>query len=103
MTPEESADDETASRRWFPPPPSIVWALAIALVILIVYVASDVAVLFILSITLAYILNPLVRMAESAGVRRDLAVTAIYLAIAAVLLAASALLLPRLKIGRAHV
>jgi len=96
VTPEESTA-ETASRRWFPPPPSIIWALGIAVVVLIVYVASDVAVLFILSITVAYVLNPLVRMAESVAIRRDLAVTAIYLAIAVVLFAASALLLPRLS------
>ncbi len=99
MTPEEEESDggETASRRWFPPPPSIVWALAIAVVILIVYVASDVAVLFIFSATLAYVLNPLVRMAEGFAIRRDLAVTAIYLAIVVVLFAAAFLLLPRLS------
>jgi predicted PurR-regulated permease PerM len=97
VTPGESAAaNEAAARRWFPPPPSIIWALGIAVVILIVYVASDVAVLFILSITLAYVLNPLVRMAEGVTIRRDLAVTALYLAIAVVLFAASALLLPRL-------
>jgi predicted PurR-regulated permease PerM len=97
VTPEESAANETDSRRWFPPPPSIVWALGIAVVILIVYVASDVAVLFILSATLAYVLNPLVKMAEGVAIRRELAVTGIYLGIALVLLVAGALLLPRLR------
>lgn len=98
MTPGESAAaNEAAARRWFPPPPSIIWALGIAVVILIVYVASDVAVLFILSAALAYVLNPLVKMAEGVAIRRELAVTGIYLGIALVLLMAAALLLPMLR------
>jgi predicted PurR-regulated permease PerM len=98
VTSEESAAaNEAAARRWFPPPPSIVWALGIAVVILIVYVASDVAVLFILSAALAYVLNPLVKMAEGVAIRRELAVTGIYLGIALVLLMAAALLLPMLR------
>jgi predicted PurR-regulated permease PerM len=98
VTPGESAAaNEAAAQRWFPPPPSIIWALGIAVVILIVYVASDVAVLFILSAALAYVLNPLVKMAEGVAIRRELAVTGIYLGIALVLLMAAALLLPMLR------
>ncbi len=98
MTPGESAAaNEAAAQRWFPPPSSIIWALGIAVVILIVYVASDVAVLFILSAALAYVLNPLVKMAEGVAIRRELAVTGIYLGIALVLLMAAALLLPMLR------
>jgi predicted PurR-regulated permease PerM len=94
---QPAAPDPAAVRRWFPPPPSIIWALAIAVVVLIAYVASEVIVLFILSAALAYVLNPLVKMAEGVGVRRELAVSGIYLAIALVLLAVIALLLPRLR------
>jgi predicted PurR-regulated permease PerM len=89
--------DGTASRRWFPPPPSIIWALGIATVALIAYVASEVVVLFILSAALAYVLNPLVKMVEGMAIRREVAVRGVYLAIALVLFAAVALLLPRLR------
>ncbi len=94
---ESAAANQAPARRWFPPPPSIIWALGIAVVILIVYVASDVAVLFILSAALAYVLNPLVKMAEGVAIRRELAVTGIYLGIALVLLMAAVLLLPMLR------
>jgi predicted PurR-regulated permease PerM len=97
VTPEESTAGETASRRWFPPPPSIVWALGITIVVLLVYVASDVVVLLILSAGLAYVLNPLVKLAEGCTVRRELAVGAIYLSIALALLAAVTFLLPMLR------
>jgi predicted PurR-regulated permease PerM len=98
VTPEESAAaSEQASRRWFPPPPSIVWALAIIVVVFLAYLASDVVVLFIFSAALAYVLSPLVRMAEAHAIRRKLAVVGIYLAIALTLLGAGALLLPTLR------
>jgi predicted PurR-regulated permease PerM len=98
VTPEEApAADGTAPRPWFPPPPTITWALAIATVIVLIYVASDVAVLFILSAALAYVINPLVRMAESHAIKRKLAVTGIYLAIILTLATATYLFLPRLR------
>jgi predicted PurR-regulated permease PerM len=87
----------TAAGRWFPPPPSIVWTVGIAVAILVVYVAGDVVVLLILSAALAYALNPLVKMAEGVAVRRELAVTAIYLSIALALFTAVNFLLPMLR------
>jgi predicted PurR-regulated permease PerM len=98
VTPEDpAAANEAAERRWFPPPSSIVWALAIIIVVFVAYLASDVVVLFIFSATLAYVLSPLVRMAEAVAIRRELAVTGIYLAIAITLVAAATLLLPTLR------
>jgi predicted PurR-regulated permease PerM len=87
----------TAAGRWFPPPPSIVWTVGIAVAILVVYVAGDVVVLLILSAALAYALNPLVKMAEGVAIRRELAVTAIYLSIALALFTAVNFLLPMLR------
>jgi len=97
VTPEEAPADGAAPRTWFPPPPTIIWALAIAVVIVLVYVASDVVVLFILSAALAYVISPLVRMAESHAIKRKLAVTGIYLAILLTLATAAFLFLPRLR------
>lgn len=98
MTPEEApAANAAAPRPWFPPPPTILWALAITAVVVLVYVASDVAVLFILSAALAYVISPLVRRAESHAIRHKLAVTGIYLAIVLTLAAATYLFLPRLR------
>jgi predicted PurR-regulated permease PerM len=88
---------EPAARRWFPPPPSILWAVAIALVVLLVYVATDVIVLFILSAALAYVMNPLVKIAEGFAIRRDIAVSAIYLVIIVALAAALTFLVPKLR------
>jgi predicted PurR-regulated permease PerM len=87
----------TAAGRWFPPPPSIVWTVGIAVAILVVYVAGDVVVLLILSAGLAYVLNPLVKLAEGVAIRRELAVTAIYLSIALALFTAVNFLLPMLR------
>lgn len=99
MTREPTAApvEAAAARRWFPPPPSIVWGVGIAVVVLLFYVASDVVVLFILSAGLAYVMNPLVKIAEGFAIRRDLAVAGIYLTIALVLLAAINFLLPKLR------
>ena len=99
MTQDQPAapTDGTGSRRWFPPPPSIAWALGIAVAILIVYVARDLVVFLILAGGLAYVINPLVKMAEAVAIKREVAVTAIYFGIALALLAAVTLLLPGLR------
>jgi predicted PurR-regulated permease PerM len=89
---------ETASRSWFPPPASILWAVGIAMVVLLVYVAADVVVLFILSAALAYVINPLVKIAEGFAIRRDLAVSAIYLIIIVALAGAANFLVPMLRV-----
>lgn len=93
----ESPAEEAQSRRWFPPPPAITWALAIIVIVFIAYLASDVVVLFIFSAALAYVLSPLVRMAEAHAIKRKLAVTGIYLAIAVTLILLATLVLPTLR------
>ena len=94
--PATSAQGE-APRRWFPPPPSISWALGIAAAVLILYISRQIVVLLLLSAALAYIISPLVKMAESVLIKRDAAVSAIYLGLVLVLLAAGSFLLPRLR------
>jgi len=89
--------EETPSGRWFPPPPSVVWGVGIALVVLVAYVATDVVVLFILSAGLAYVINPLVKIAESFAVKREIAVAAIYAVIILALAAAAYFLVPKLR------
>ena len=63
----------------FMPPLSIIWLLGIALVAALVYVSRDFVLLLFLSATLAYLLNPIVKIAESALIKRHVAVTVIYL------------------------
>lgn len=96
--PPAAPAEEATSGRWFPPPPSIIWAVAIAIVVLIVYVATDVVVLFILSAGLAYVINPLVKIAEGFAIRREIAVSAIYLIIIVALAAAANFLVPKLRV-----
>src|SRR5262245_17785033 len=63
------------------PPPSVIWALAIAFVILIVYLSRGFVLLLLLSLTVAYLLNPIVKVAEAAMIKRKIAVSVIYLGI----------------------
>jgi putative permease len=84
------------SVRWIPPP-SIIWALGIALVVLIVYVSSDFVLLLFLSATLAYLINPIVKIAESAVIKRNLAVTVIYLGLGIAIVVTAYFLFPRLR------
>jgi predicted PurR-regulated permease PerM len=71
--------------------------VGIAVAIIVAYVARDLVVLLILSAGLAYVINPLVKLAESLVIKRNLAVTTIYLGIALVLFAAGIFLLPHLR------
>jgi predicted PurR-regulated permease PerM len=96
MTPEAATEAHPRSR-WFPPPPTIVWALAIIVFVSLVYISSDVVVLIIFSAALAYIINPLVRIVEAAAVKRSLAVTGVYLSIGIFIAIAALLLVPRLR------
>lgn len=64
---------------WSPPPTSIVWAAGLVLAATLVYVARDLVVFLIFAAFLAYLLNPFVKAAESAAVRRSVAVIALYL------------------------
>jgi predicted PurR-regulated permease PerM len=99
VTEEQNAESPGQSGRAqsIAPPPSILWALAIALVALIVYVSRDFVLLLLLSATLAYLINPIVKIAESALIKRSVAVTFIYLGIGLSLLATAYFLFPRLR------
>ena len=81
----------------FMPPLSIIWLLGIALVAALVYVSRDFVLLLFLSATLAYLLNPIVKIAESALIKRHVAVTVIYLTIGFGVLCAGYFLFPRLS------
>jgi predicted PurR-regulated permease PerM len=79
------------------PPPSIIWALAIAVVALLVYVSQDFVLLLLLSATVAYLINPIVKVAESAMIKRKVAVAAIYLGIGVTFLVTAYFVFPRLR------
>jgi predicted PurR-regulated permease PerM len=79
------------------PPPSIIWALAIAVVALLVYVSQDFVLLLLLSATLAYLINPIVKVAESAMIKRKVAVAVIYLGIGAAFLVTAYFVFPHLR------
>ena len=78
------------------PPPSILWALAIAVVALLAYVSQDLVLLVLLSATVAYLINPLVKVAESALIKRKVAVAAIYLCTGVAFLVTAYFVLPHL-------
>ena len=79
------------------PPPSLVWGLGITAFAFILYISRDLVVILMLSAALAYVLNPLVKIAEGLAIKRDLAVTAIYLGLGVVLFAVGIFLLPHLS------
>jgi predicted PurR-regulated permease PerM len=79
------------------PPPSIIWALAIAVVALLVYVSQDFVLLLLLSATLAYLINPIVKVAESAMIKRKVAVAVIYLGIGVALFVTTYFVFPHLR------
>ena len=82
---------------WLIPPPSIIWILAMALLAALVYVSRDFVLLLFLSATLAYLLNPIVKVAEGALIKRDVVVTVLYLAIGAAVVGGGYFLYPRLS------
>jgi putative permease len=87
---------ESRSTPWLPPP-SIIWALCITLVALLIYVSRDFILILLLSAILAYLLNPIVRVAQSLLVKRHVAVTVIYLVIVIGIGVAGYFLLPLLR------
>jgi predicted PurR-regulated permease PerM len=62
-----------------------------------VYVSQDFVLLLLLSATLAYLINPIVKIAESAMIRRTVAVTAIYLGIGVAFLITAYFVFPHLR------
>jgi predicted PurR-regulated permease PerM len=86
------------SARSISPPASILWGVAIVITVLIIYASRELVLLLFFSTSLAYLLNPLVKMAESVMIRRQVAVTGIFIALIVGLLATAYLLVPRLRI-----
>lgn len=82
---------------FIPPPSSIIWAVGIAIMVLILYVSRELVLLLILSAGLAYLINPLVKMAESVAIKRGVAVTALFLGIGAGLIVTAYFFVPRLR------
>jgi predicted PurR-regulated permease PerM len=80
-----------------PPPASILWGVAIVITTLLVYLSRELVLLLFVSAALAYLLSPLVRMAESAAIRRELAVTGLFITLVVTLLLAAYFLVPRLR------
>jgi predicted PurR-regulated permease PerM len=85
------------SARSISPPASILWGVAIVITVLIIYASRELVLLLFFSASLAYLLNPLVKMAESAAIRRELAVTGLFITLVVTLLLAAYFLVPRLR------
>ena len=88
--------DRSSTSGWMPPP-SVIWALVIAFVALIVYMSRGFVLLLLLSVTLAYFLNPIVKIAEGALIKRRVAVAVIYLGIGIGFLVTAYFVFPRLR------
>jgi predicted PurR-regulated permease PerM len=79
------------------PPPSIIWALVVAFAAVIVYLSSDFVLLLLLSATVGYLINPIVKIAESAMIKRRVAVAVIYLGIGVAFVITAYFVFPRLR------
>jgi len=94
---DTSLDSTPTAQTRFTPPASIVWGMAIIGLGLLLHLSRELVLLLLLAAGLAYLLTPLVRIAESAAIRRDIAVTALFIALIVGLVATSYVLLPRLR------
>jgi len=94
---DTSQDSAPTAQTRFTPPASIVWGMAIIGLALLLYLSREMVLLLLLAAGLAYLLTPLVRMAESAAIRRDIAVIALFLILIVGLVATSYFFLPRLR------
>ena len=79
------------------PPLSIIWALAIAFIALLIYLSRDFVLILLLSATVAYLINPIVKIAEAALIKRRVAVAGIYLGMGVALLITAYFVFPRLR------
>lgn len=92
-----TATGETPGSRLIPPPPSIVWIMSIAVAGLVVYISRGLVTLLLVALGLAYMINPLVKRAESAAVKRGVAVTGLFVGIVVTVLVAAYFLTPLLR------
>jgi predicted PurR-regulated permease PerM len=63
----------------------------------LVYVLRDLFLILLLSVTLAYLINPIVKIAESVAIKREVAVAGVYVGIGLGLLAMAYFLFPLLS------
>src|ERR1051325_4640885 len=82
---------------FLPPPSSAVWMLATIIAAALLYVLRDLILLVLFSVFFAYLINPIVKIAESRVIRRELAVTAVYLGMAVIVTVMSYFLVPVLR------
>jgi predicted PurR-regulated permease PerM len=92
----KTAQNAFGSKPSWVPPASIIWIFGIVLVASLIYVSRDFVLILLLSATLAYLLNPIVKIAEGALIKRHIAVTVVYFTIAAAFLGAGYFFYPRL-------
>jgi predicted PurR-regulated permease PerM len=71
--------------------------LAIGFVTLLVYLSRDLVLILLLSVTVAYLINPIVKTAEAALIKRQVAVALIYLGIGVAFLVTAYFVWPRLR------
>jgi predicted PurR-regulated permease PerM len=71
--------------------------LAIGFVTLLVYLSRDLVLILLLSVTVAYLINPIVKTAEAALIKRQVAVALIYLGIGVAFLFTAYFVWPRLR------
>jgi predicted PurR-regulated permease PerM len=79
------------------PPAAFIWALASVLLAALVYVLHDLVLILLLAATLAYLINPIIKLAESALIKREVAVTITYIGIGLTLFALTYVLFPLLR------
>jgi predicted PurR-regulated permease PerM len=79
------------------PPPAFIWALGSVLAAVLIYVLHDLVLILLLATTLAYIINPIVKLAESALIKREVAVAITYVGIGLSFLALTYFLFPLLR------
>jgi len=95
--PTEPPDGSNRHSRFLAPPPSFIWALGSGLAAVLVYVLHDLVLILLFSATLAYLINPVVKIAESTSIKREMAVGMVYLGIGLSLMALTYFLFPLLR------
>jgi predicted PurR-regulated permease PerM len=83
--------------RLLTPPPAFIWALGSVLAAVLVYVLHDLVLILLLAATLAYLINPIIKLAESALIKREVAVGITYVGIALSFFALTYFLFPLLR------
>lgn len=94
-TARAAAEESQVSRA--PGRSSLFWLFGLVCLLLIIYAARDLVFVLVLSAVVAYLIDPIVKVAESAAIKRRVALVVIYLIAGAIVSAAAYFLLPRLS------